>query len=159
MNQTLKNILAGVILLLGAGHGTVQAEVVLLDGWIQEAPPGSRVLAGYLVLENTGPVDRQLVNASSPLFERVEMHRSVIVDDVARMESQSALTVPAGSMLEMRPGDYHLMLFDPDTRLQAGMEVELLLVMDDDSQQRYSIEVKRAGRKHHEHDHHGHDQH
>lgn len=159
MKQQLKNILAGLILAFSFGNGAVQAEVVLLEGWIQEAPPGSRVLAGYLVLENTGPADRQLVNATSPLFERVEMHRSVIVDDVARMEAQSELTIPAGGMLEMRPGDYHLMLFDPDTRLQAGMDVDLLLVMDDDSQQRYSIEVKRAGRGHEEHDHHGHNHH
>lgn len=159
MKQQLKNLLAGLILALGFGNGVAQAEVVLLEGWIQEAPPGSRVLAGYLVLENTGPADRQLVNASSPLFERVEMHRSVIVDDVARMEAQPELTIPAGGMLEMRPGDYHLMLFDPDTRLQAGMEVELLLILDDDSQQRYSIEVKRPGRKYEEHDHHGHDHH
>jgi copper(I)-binding protein len=153
VRKTLGALLLGWVL----SGGTVQADLRLLDAWIPEPPPGARILAGYLTLENTGPMSRFLVAVSSPQFARVELHRTVVTDDIARMEAQSRLEVPAGARLTLEPGGYHLMLFDPSTRLEGGMQVDLTLEFDDRSALTHAVEVRRLheaggqGQHHHHH--------
>lgn len=150
-----RKALGGLLLGWALGGGAAHADLALLDAWIQESPPGSRILAGYLTLENSGDEDRSLVKVASPHFARVEIHRTVIADDVARMEAQSRLDVPAGARLEMQPGGYHLMLVEPVTRMESGMQVEVTLEFDDRSAVTHAVEV----RSHHgvgAHDHHHH---
>jgi periplasmic copper chaperone A len=149
-----RKALGAVLLGWALGNGAAHADLALLDAWIPESPPGSRILAGYLTLENSGGEDRALVKVASPHFARVEMHRTVIADDVARMEVQSRLDVPAGARLEMQPGGYHLMLVEPVARMERGMQVEVTLEFDDRSALTYAVEVRShhgVGPHHHQH--------
>jgi periplasmic copper chaperone A len=141
----LRETLGGLLLGWALSGGAVQADLRLLDAWIQEPPPGSRILAGYLTLENTGPESRFLVAVSSPLFSRAELHRTVITDDIARMEAQSRLEIPAGARLTLEPGSHHLMLFDPSAQLETGMQVDITLEFDDQSALTSAVEVRRFG--------------
>jgi periplasmic copper chaperone A len=134
--------LAGLLLALVLGPGAVQGELQLVDGWIPEPPPGSRILAGYLTLENTGPETRSLVRLSSPQFSAVEMHRTVVVDGLVRMEALPGLDIPAGGRLTMQPGGYHLMLINPVTPLESGAEVEIHVEYEDQSAQTLILEVR-----------------
>jgi periplasmic copper chaperone A len=135
--------LAGLLLALVLSPGAVQGDVRLVDGWIAEPPPGSRILAGYLTLENTGPETRSLVRLSSPQFSAVEMHRTVVVDGLVRMEGLPRLDIPAGARLTMQPGGYHLMLINPVTPLESGAEVEINVEYEDQSAQVLILEVRR----------------
>lgn len=155
--RRVRKTLGALLLGWALGGGTVQADLSLLDAWIPEPPPGARILAGYLTLENSGPESRFLVAVSSPLFAHAELHRTVITDDIARMEAQSRLEIPASGLLTLEPGGYHLMLFDPSTRLAAGMQVDLTLEFDDRSSLTHAVEVRRLhdagghGQHHHHH--------
>lgn len=100
------------------------------DAWIREAPPGAMVLAGYMNVENTGTEDVNLIAAESPQFGMIELHRSVIEGDVARMRKQSYFLVPAGAKLVLAPNDRHLMMMMPNGPLQSGDEVAVLLKFD-----------------------------
>jgi len=97
------------------------------DPWIREAPPGATVLAGYLTLTNTTSAPLVIEAVSSPAFEAVEIHRSQVVDGVARMQPVSELTVPATGNISLAPGGYHLMLLRPVRPLTEGDNVILLL--------------------------------
>jgi periplasmic copper chaperone A len=155
MANCLGKTLGGLLLGWALGAGAVHADLTLLEAWIQEPPPGSRILAGYLVLENSGPESHFLVAASSPQFSRVELHRTVVSDDIARMEPQSRLEIPAGARLTLEPGGYHLMLFEPSMRLETGMQVDLRLEFDDRSALTSAVEVRRFGQAGgHAHHHH-----
>jgi periplasmic copper chaperone A len=134
--------MTGLALALIVGSSFAQAEVRLVDGWIPEAAPGSRIFAGYLTLENTGSEARSLVRLSSLHFARVELHRTVLVDGLARMEALSRLDLPDGERLTMQPGGYHLMLIDPETPLGRGEKVEITVEYDDRSVQRLLLEVR-----------------
>jgi periplasmic copper chaperone A len=134
-------------------------EVHIIDPWIKEAPPGVRVMAGYLLLENRSSQPCVLTGVRSPAFDRVEIHRSVIEDDVVRMEAQNEMLIAAHDTLAFQPGGYHLMLYDPRDRLTTGEMVELQFKFADGSKLDVTAEVRRetGGRSdHHDHHHHHH---
>ena len=62
-----------------------------------------------------------IVGASSPQFEMVEIHRTEIVDGMARMIPQDRLPVPAGGSVTLEPGGLHLMLIQAKQPLQAAI--------------------------------------
>ena len=120
-------------------------------------PPTARVMAGYLTLHNRGETPREIVRVTSPAFARVEMHLSRIEDGMARMIPQDALRIPAGGELELAPGGYHLMLFEPAAPLQVDDSVELTLNTDDGARMQVKALVRmpaEAGEDHSHHQHH-----
>lgn len=112
-----------IAVLPAAADGSLQVE----DAWVREGPPTAEVLAGFMHLQNPGSDAVQVTGVTSPAFERVEIHRSVTENGMAKMIAQDKLTVPAGGDLLLAPGSYHLMLLKPKQPLRAGMQVEFVL--------------------------------
>ena len=116
----------------------------VLDGWVRAAPPGARVTAAYLTLENPGPQQRVLESVSAEGFEVVEIHETREQDGVARMRPVSRLAVPAGGRVELAPGGFHLMLIGPDSPAAEGEQRRLALRFDDGSATTVRLPVRRA---------------
>ncbi len=116
------------------------------DVWVLEAPPGMKVMAAYMTIKNSSENSYELSAVSSVQFERVEMHRTIIENEQARMERQNRMTVNAGDTLKFEPGGSHLMLFNPEVRLKSGDEVDLSLKLNNG----IIIDVKAQVRKHSE---------
>lgn len=129
---------------------TLQVE----DAWVREGPPTAQVLGGFMTLANGTDRPIRITEISSPDFERIEMHRSVTEDGVAKMVPQPSLTVPAGGDLVLAPGGYHLMLYEPKQPMRAGQRAQFILHIDSGQQIAAQAEV-RAGMGHSmEHHHH-----
>lgn len=126
----------------------------ILDAWIREAPPNAMALAGYLTIANPGPGERRLVGVASPGFEWIELHRTVREGGVAKMQPQDAMPIPAGGRLELKPGDYHLMMMRPTRRLRAGDEVAATLEFANGERLPVRFLVKKGPGGGHEHHHH-----
>lgn len=126
------------------------------DAWIAEAPPVSKVMAAYLEIENETRQDRQAIRISCDGFERAEFHRTIDRDGMASMEHQKSLQIPAGSELELKPGGYHIMLFNPARRMPAGDKTGCSMEFDDGTTIRFEPEVRKAAaaEDHSHHDHH-----
>jgi copper(I)-binding protein len=137
---------------------TVQAGSITIDGaWIREAPPGMMMLAGYMVVNNSSDETRAIVSASGEDFGYIELHRSIIKDGMARMIPQENIPVPPQGAVELKPGDYHLMLMEPKRALKAGEESTLTVVMDNGESITLAVPVKKAEGgmpMNHEHHHH-----
>jgi hypothetical protein len=69
--------------------------------------------AGYFTLTNSATQPINITHVTSPQFEAVEKHESVIEDGMARMYPLGDLMVPAGSSIVFEPGGKHLMLMRP----------------------------------------------
>lgn len=110
-------------LALLAPASALAGELSAQHAMVREMPPGARVTAAFMVLRNTGDADIAISAISSPAFGRVEMHRTQVVDGVARMLPQDSLPVPAGGELVLEHGSWHLMLFQPQRELRAGDSV------------------------------------
>lgn len=127
------------------------ASVVVRDAWIREAPPGATVLAGYMVLANTGEQTQSLVSARAEGFERVELHETVLEDGRASMRPVTALTLPARGEVALAPGGRHLMLIRPRRPLRAGAQVPLELRFADGAVVRVTVPVEAARPESHHH--------
>ena len=89
--------------------------------------PGKRTSVAYVTLHNNSDQDVVLNSASSPGFANVEIHETVIVDDVAQMNRIDPLPIAANSSLAMAPGGKHIMLMNPQRNYDPGDQVTLEL--------------------------------
>ena len=102
--------------LLASCGGDV-APLVASDVRISQPLPGARMSSGYLTLTNNSQKPITITEVTSPQFDRVEMHESLIEDGVARMVGLGDLTIPGNESIVFEPGGKHLMLMMPDDEL------------------------------------------
>lgn len=126
------------------------------DAWVREAPPTAQVLAAYMRITNPAGQPRTITGAASTCCERVEIHRTEIVDGMARMIPQPELAVEAGATLLLEPGGLHLMLISPKGPLAQGDHVVIELRLDGGETQEVHAEVRRDGEPAMDHSHHMH---
>jgi copper(I)-binding protein len=103
-------------------------------GALTVAEPFARATAGkvggaFATLLNAGEADR-LLSASSPAAGTVELHETVRSGDVMRMQPVGALDIPAGGVVRLAPGGYHLMLVGLKAPLRRGDQVPVTLVFE-----------------------------
>lgn len=147
-------LLCGWLYLFIAGSTLAAPTMDITDSWVREAPPASRVLAAYMQIINLTDSDLSITGITSPDFEAVELHRTVVEDGVARMLPVPDVTVPAGGSIMLEPGGLHLMLFDPLRPLQQGDRVTLVLHRSDAICITLSVPVLRStGTEHVHHQH------
>lgn len=114
--------------------------------WLRQPPPSSEVSAGYMMIENPGTYPDRLLAVETPAAERVEIHEMEEVDGMMRMrELEGGLEVPAGGDVELAPGGYHLMLMGVGEGLQAGQQVEAVLVFEQAGRVPVMFEVRPPG--------------
>lgn len=90
---------------------------------VRQPLPGKTLSAGYFSVQNNTEKTVQLVSATSPWFERVELHQHSMHNGMMRMEKVASLEVSAGQQLHLQPGGLHLMLFQPKYELTLGAQV------------------------------------
>jgi periplasmic copper chaperone A len=112
--------------LLVAAEAVACPGLEVQEAWIREAPAGAMMTAGYAQLANPTGAPLVLEGAGSPAFDSVEIHRSVIVDGLAKMV-QEPLRLPPGATAALEPGSWHLMMFEPARGLKAGETIAVWL--------------------------------
>ena len=83
--------------------------------------------AVYLRIRNRSASDQVIVSAESAAAEHIAFHRTVVENEIARMEALDALVIPAGETLELRPGGAHIMLSGLNEDLTAESRFSLQL--------------------------------
>ena len=119
-----------IALMLGFSALSASAEgvnVQIKDPWVLAAPPNVKVLAAYLEIINNGGKPRILINVSSPAFDQVGIHRSVMHGNMAHMEHLKELTIPPNASVVLKPGGLHFMLMDAKKPLHIGDQVPMTL--------------------------------
>lgn len=128
-------VIALVLLAAGCGEVPDGPPLVATDVSVLEPMTGMDMTAGYFVLENRGSETIRISGVSSPQFGRVEMHETVVENDVARMRELAEIVIAPGERVVFEPGGRHLMLFEPraplDTvTLDFSAGTQLLLSVD-----------------------------
>ncbi len=129
-------------------------DISINNVWISEAPPSVTTLAAYATIYNGSNETKTLASVSSPLFSSIEIHLSKVVEGIARMEKQSSLTINPKESIELAPGSYHLMLFNPDKPLQAGNSVSISFNFSDGTSLSVEAFVLKRQNDSHQHQHH-----
>jgi len=116
------------------------AEVTVTAPWARATVASQKSSGAFLQLQSSKAT--RLVAASSPLAGRVELHEMSMQNNVMSMRALSAIDLPAGQLVELRPGAFHVMLFDLRQPLKAGDKLPLTLEFDDGHNGRESITVQ-----------------
>ena len=96
---------------------------MIQDPWIREAPPMARVFAAYMVLQNTGSIEDALLEVRCPDFGSVEIHKTSMQQGKMQMQAIESLPIAAGEKVTLKPGGFHLMLFEPHETDPFGPEM------------------------------------
>ena len=122
---------------------TDQGAIRIENAWARRAPmapaaahggmggmsgmPATANGAVYATIRNQGPSDDVLVSATSSVAEKVELHEVKNEAGVMAMRPIDKLAVPAGGVVEMKPGGYHIMLLGLRRELNPGDSVPVTL--------------------------------
>ena len=124
----------------GTGRQTADADVVRVSetdpgqatairaeqAWARATAPQQKVGGAYVTL--ISPADDLLVGVSSPIAGRAEVHEMRMDGNVMRMrEVEGGLALPAGKVVALAPGGYHIMLMDLKQPLVAGQVIPMQL--------------------------------
>jgi copper(I)-binding protein len=136
---------AAAVISIARGTEVVSGDLAVVAAWARATPPGAKVGAAYVTVENRGGTDDRLIGASSPAAEAMEAHESVEQDGVAQMRPLNPLTIPAGGKLEMRPGGVHLMLMRLSAPLKEGETVPMTLTFEKAGEMRIEADIAPIG--------------
>jgi len=111
---------------------TFRAGTMVVEApWSRATPGGAKVGGGYMRITNTGSESDRLVGGSIAVAERFEVHRSTVVDGIARMEPiTGGLEIGPGQTVELRPGSLHAMFVNLRQGLKEGETVNGTLMFE-----------------------------
>lgn len=121
-------------------HAQAQANVSVKDAWVRATVPQQKASGAFMQLQATR--DSKLVSVSSPLTPNVELHEMAMQGDVMRMRQVTTLDLPAGKLVELKPGGYHLMLLNLKAQMKEGDAVPFTLVFEGKDGKRETVEIK-----------------
>ena len=139
----LTSLVALALLVAGLGVAEAQAPLTASGAWVREPVPGRPVTAAFVVLENTGATDIQVVSAASDAAGTVELHEMVRSGDMMKMAPVKGIVVPAKGKVELKPGGLHMMLFELKKPLKEGDTINLTLTTDTGATVQAAAAVKK----------------
>jgi copper(I)-binding protein len=122
--------------------GSTYAQTVdVRDAWVRTSVPGQKAPGAFMKI--TARESVRLMGGSSPVAGVVEVHEMKLDGDVMRMRAvPDGLELPAGKTVELKPGNYHMMMLVLKTALPKGSTVPLTLVFKDARGVEGKVELK-----------------
>ena len=129
-------------LLLLAASGAIADELTVTSAWARATPPGVSMGVVYFQLENGSTKSDRLLKLKTSVAASAGVHRTEIVDDVARMREVAVLHVASGEKVEFAPGGLHVMLMGLKQPLVAGQKFELELLFEVAGPRRVVVSIR-----------------
>lgn len=110
MKRATLTVLVCTLLAGCADHGPPLA---ISDLAVTAPVPGRGTSAAYFTLTNSGQDAITITRVASQQFGRVEMHETMLENDIARMRRLESLSLEPGQRETFKRGGKHLMLMEP----------------------------------------------
>ncbi|GGX67062.1 hypothetical protein GCM10011309_15880 [Litorimonas cladophorae] len=111
--------------LAGCGEHTHLGEGIELSNVRINPPlPGQTTGVAFMRIDNHGDTDR-LIAVSSSVSDRIELHTHIEEGGVMKMRRVDGIELPHGESVDLKPGSFHVMIFNAEMAL--GDEVVLTL--------------------------------
>jgi hypothetical protein len=121
--------------------GAFAQNVTVTDAWVRATVPGQKATGAFMKL--TAKESTKLVGVSSPAAGVAEIHEMKMDKDVMKMAAlPHGLDLPAGKVVELKPGSYHVMLMDLKAPMTKDSNVPLTLVFQDAKGVKTHVDVK-----------------
>jgi copper(I)-binding protein len=120
------------------------AEGIMVDDpYVRAVPPGQPNSASFMVLHNMGKQGSALTGASSPAAEVVELHTHTMEEGMMRMRRVEKIELPAGEVVNLKPGGLHVMLIGLKQQLVPDQKVPITLTFEDGSSLQLDVPVRK----------------
>ena len=129
-------------------------KIYVEQAWVREAPPTSTINAAYLHIENLTDQKLALISAESPDFDKVEIHKTILEEEVARMIPVTQVTIPPHETIVLAPTGLHFMLLGRKRPLLVGDEITLVLHFAPSFSHSLTVPVKQQTENDDHHHHH-----
>ena len=104
--------------------------VSITNPWVRATVQGQKATGAFMSI--TSKENAKLVAASTPIAGVVEIHEMKMEKDVMKMSAlTNGLDLPAGQIVELKPGGFHIMLMDLKLSLNKESTVPLTLTFQD----------------------------
>lgn len=129
------------------------SSISISDAKIYAPLQGTNATAGYGTITNTSNKTVVVKVEKVDGFKATELHESLEKDGRMSMQKVEAIKIEAKKSFDLKPGGYHIMLFDPTKKFKEGEMVSVTLNVDGKSfKQEFKI-VPRL-KKQEDHSHH-----
>jgi copper(I)-binding protein len=154
----LKIILAGIAVSVAASvanaHSFKFGNIDIGHPYARSTAPGQPNGGAYLSLYNKGGDDK-LLSATAAVSNSVELHLMSMDGNVMRMRQVDGVALPAGKMVELKPGALHVMLLGLKAPLKEGDKFPMKLTFEKAGEVEVTVNVEgpAANHEHENHDH------
>jgi len=139
-----RSIVALLTLSLFAAWPAFAGELTVTDAWSRTTPPGVTLGVVYLKLHNDTAKSDRLLKLKTPIASSAEVHRTEIVEGMARMRGVAVLHVAAGELVAFEPSGMHVMLMGLKKPLVEGQTFELELLFEVAGPRKVSVVVRKT---------------
>jgi copper(I)-binding protein len=155
----MKRVLLATVV-LAALSAPALAEVTVKEPWVRATASYQKSSVAFMRITSSN--DARLVRAESPVAKVVEIHEMVLKNNVMKMQTVTAIDLPAGKTVELKPGSYMVMLTGLKQQIKEGDTIPIAIVVEGKNNKRETIKLNAsamtmsaaAGDKHmHDHDH------
>ncbi len=140
-----RSLLAAIVLLLFAAAPALAGELTVSNAWSRTTPPGIPMGVVYLKIHNDSKKSDRLLKLKASVASSAEVHRTEIVEGVARMREVAVLHVAVGERVEFKPGGMHVMLMGLKKPLVEGQKFDLELLFEVAGPRKVKVVVKKPG--------------
>lgn len=132
-----KRFLALFLTLVAAA---AQAQVSVTAPWVRATVPAQKSTGAFMHVQSAAAA--RLVGVSSPVAATVELHKMEMQGTMMKMGPVDGINLPAGKVVNLASGGYHIMLTGLKRQLKEGEAVELTLLVQGKDRKRESVTVK-----------------
>jgi copper(I)-binding protein len=100
-------------------------DIIVSDPWIRASAPKQVNGAGYAAIQNNSAQADRLINTTTDVAERVELHTIINENGVAQMRQVTGIDIPAGGTVKLKPGGFHLMFVKLKQPFEQGKTVPI----------------------------------
>ena len=118
------------------------ADIVVSEPYARAVPHGQLNSAAFMTLKNSGNKAVDLISASSPAAEHVELHTHSNVDGVMQMRPIDKVTIEANHATILKPGGHHVMLIGLQQELNEGDSIPMTFTFSDGTTQEKQLPIK-----------------
>jgi periplasmic copper chaperone A len=138
-----RTVFAGAVAALLLALPALAGTLAVTGAWSRSTPPGVTVGVAYFTLRNDSGKSDRLLKISSPVAAKVQVHRTEILDGIARMREVAVLHVDAGQTVKFEPNGMHLMLTGLKKPLVEGQSFELEMLFEVAGARKVRVAVRK----------------
>ncbi len=120
-------------------------EIEVARPWARATASTAKTGAAFMIIRNGGADTDRLVAVSGSVSRKAGLHESFMEDGIMKMRPADAIEVPAGGMVALKPGGYHVMFMGLREPFKEGDSFPLTLVFEKAGKIGVSVTIMKAG--------------